>query len=110
MTSQSAPDPQPTQARSRQPDLHLVLLVGLAAGILLLAAFGLYLAQDPQSPLPWQPPTQTFTITPTATLPLTPVPPPTAPRPPPDPPRSFTAPPTRLAGATTATPISSAYM
>ena len=74
MTFQDAPQPEPTPAHRQPHDLYLVLLVGLAAGIFLLAAFGMYLAQDPASPLPWQPPTVTFTITPTTTLTLTPAP------------------------------------
>ncbi len=100
MTFQDAPHPEPQSAPHQAHaspaahDLYLVLLVGLAAGIFLLAAFGMYLAQDTASPLPWQPPTETFTITPippTATITLTPAPTQTATRRPTYTPRLGTA-------------------
>ena len=45
-------------------DKSLSLLIGLTAGIILLAVVGLLLVQNPSAPLPWEKPTETSTPSP----------------------------------------------
>lgn len=44
-------------------DRQIILLAGIVAAVLLLAALGLYLIQNPAAPLPWEKPTASPTIT-----------------------------------------------
>jgi hypothetical protein len=61
----------------QQPGVQLWLLVGILGVIIVLAGFGLFLAQEPAAPLPWLSPTPSATRTllpPSPTITRTPAP------------------------------------